>query len=326
MPQPSIAYAVGRVRAHARRPLGEAQLERLLSAATYEDALRMLTEMGWPDTQDSDVDTLSIGILEQACGLLRDISPQPELTDTFLLRHDARNLKALLKARILGVKPEGLSRCGTIPLDVMRHAVTERDYKKLPEILRQAIVALEKQVALDVDPMAIDVRLDQALYSEIASRMKTSGSLPAKRYFEAKVDFHNAVALLRLNRIPDQQLRLSDFLLPGGTVGKRQWQAIAAAPETLPNAFKAYDARLRDKLRLAQQDGRQIPALEKAVDDYLLALFRPLRNEPFSVEALLGWLLAFEREAGAVRLIMAGKLNGFQQEQIRERLRAAYGR
>jgi V/A-type H+-transporting ATPase subunit C len=55
-------------------------------------------------------------------------------------------------------------------------------------------------------------------------------------------------------------------------------------------------------------------------------LFRPLRNEPFAVEVLIGWLLAHEREAGAVRLIMAGKLNGFSQEAIRERLRDAYGR
>ena len=40
---------------------------------------------------------------------------------------------------------------------------------------------------------------------------------------------------------------------------------------------------------------------------------------------LVGYLLAEEREAGAVRLVMAGKQNGFDMEAIRERLRDLYG-
>lgn len=326
MPQPSVAYAVGRVRAQARKPLGEAQFERLLMAASYEDAQRLLGEMGWPDTQDGDVDAVSIRMLEHYCKLLRDISPEPALTDTFLLRHDARNLKALLKARVLGTSPEGLSNCGTQPTEALRHAVTERSYSKLPPAFRQAMEGLEKQLALQVDPMVIDVRLDQALFAEIDQRMKSLKSPAVKRYFDTKADFHNAVALLRLQALPGHPLPLSTVLLPGGSISLKQWQAIAAKPETLAKAFSAYDISLRQLLVQAQHDPVQIPALEKAVDDALLDLFRPLRHEPFASEVLLGWLLAHEREAGAVRLIMAGKLNGFPHELIRERLRAAYGR
>ena len=61
-------------------------------------------------------------------------------------------------------------------------------------------------------------------------------------------------------------------------------------------------------------------------EDHLLNMWRPFRHEPFAVETLIGWLLAHERAAQAIRLIMAAKRNGFSEEALRERLREAYGR
>jgi len=326
MPQPSVAYAVGRVRAQTRKPLGEAQLERLLTAPDYAEALRLLGEMGWPEPEGRDVQALSVSMLEKACAELRSITPDPALTDLFLLRHDAQNLKSLLKARVLGVEPEALSRCGTIPVDTLRHAVAEHSYKQLPDAFRTAMEALEKRVAIDPDPMEIDVRMDQALYRLIGNRLEKSGSAAARKYFSAKADLQNAVTYLRLQAVGQEELKLSDFLLPGGSVGEKDWLKLASRPETLPRLFAAYGRRVAGALGRAAADPKAIPALEKAADDYLLDLFRPLRNQPYSVDVLIGWLLAHERETAAVRLILAGKLNGFPQELIRERLREAYGR
>ncbi|NLM85365.1 MAG: V-type ATPase subunit [Clostridiales bacterium] len=326
MPQPSIAYAVGRVRAAARRPLGDAQLERLLSAASYEEALNMLTEMGWPDSADQDVEQLSIRMLEGIAKLLKDVSPDEELLSIFLLRHDAQNLKSLLKARILGVKPENLSKSGMLDLDTLVHAVNEHKYHKLIPEFRAVMETLEQKTALQVNPMKIDVLIDQALYGLIAKKLKNIKNKAAKTYFATKVDFLNAIALLRLQNIADDKVRFMDLLLPGGTISSKQWAAIQEKPHSLLKAFNGYPVKLQVALNKAIHDQKAIPALEKAVDDSLIALYRDSRNEPFSVDVLVGWLLAHEREAGAVRLIIAGKLNGFPQELIRERLREAYGR
>ena len=131
MPQSSIAYAIGSARAPSRRPLGRSDLERLISASGYEEARRQLADMGYGGGQDEDAGQLSVMALEEACAFLRRITPDPALTDAFLLRYDAQNLKTLLKARILGEEPEGLSFCGTIDADVLRLAVSDRVYKKL---------------------------------------------------------------------------------------------------------------------------------------------------------------------------------------------------
>lgn len=326
MPQPSIAYAVGRVSAPAWKPLGESQLDRLLSSSGYEEGLRLLSEMGWQRADNQDVEAISVVRLEKVCKLLRSISPEPEITDAFLMRHDAQNLKALLKARILGIAPEGLTNCGTIPLEKLRHAVIERVYYSLPEPFGKVMMELEKRISLTVNPMEIDIRIDQALYAFLGEKLKKSTSRAAGKFFSGKVDILNLIAFLRLEGMGMKPEAILDYLLPGGTITKLNWARVGESKALLDYHFLPYGRKVLDAMKEAAGNLAALPMLEKAMDDYLLSLFKAGKVEPFSLDVLLGWLLAHEREAAAVRLIMAGKLNGFSREQISERLREAYGR
>ena len=324
MPQSSIAYAIGSARAPSRRPLGRSDLERLISASGYEEARRQLADMGYGGGQDEDAGQLSVRALEQACAFLRRITPDPALTDAFLLRYDAQNLKILLKARILGEEPEGLSACGTIAADVLRHAVSERVYKKLPTGFMEAMQALEKRIALKVDPMEIDAVIDRAAFQMALERMKETKSDTARQYFSAKADLQNAVTALRLHALKGLNVKPEQLYLPGGSIKK--WPEANDLEEKLPRLFAAWPSGVREAVILSLSDAARIPVLEKAAEDHLLSMWRTFRHEPFAVEALIGWLLAHERAAQAVRLIMAAKRNGFSEEALRERLREAYGR
>ena len=62
------------------------------------------------------------------------------------------------------------------------------------------------------------------------------------------------------------------------------------------------------------------------MEELLGSLFTPARMEPESLDAVLDYLLAVEKESAAVRLIMAGKRNGMSVERIEQRLRSGYGR
>ncbi len=323
MPQPSIAYAVGCVRSSSRRPLGRAQLERLLAASSYEEARRQLTDMGFGGAQEEDITKLSASALEDACTYLRRITPNPELTDAFLLRYDAQNIKALLKARILDEAPEALSNCGTIAPDVLRHAVSERVYTKLPLPFKEALEALEKRIALDVNPMEIDARIDRAAFMMMVERVEASGCETARTYVKGKADLQNLVTVLRLRSMRGLKLSPQELYLPGGSITK--WPAVNELEDRLPKLFLSWPVAIREAIGRAVRDASKIPALEKAAEDYLIQLWRPFRHEPFAIEVLIGWLFAHERAAQAVRLIMAAKLNGFSEEAVRERLREAYG-
>ena len=51
---------------------------------------------------------------------------------------------------------------------------------------------------------------------------------------------------------------------------------------------------------------------------------RSLYNNPFGIAPLAAYILARENEIKMVRIILSGKLNGFPDEFIRERLRDMY--
>ena len=90
------AYATGRIRALENHLIGTARLGRYLEARSAEDIGRLLTEDGYPAAADPE-NSLNRE-LETTYGLIRSLSPDPDMIDALLLAHDFHNLKVMLKA------------------------------------------------------------------------------------------------------------------------------------------------------------------------------------------------------------------------------------
>ena len=326
MPQDSVLYAVGRLRMLRRRMLSASQMQRLLSAADAQEAQRVLLEAGYITPEQPDAEKASMDRLLDASRMVSRLSPDPATTDSFLLRYDVLNLKTLLKARILGEEAEALSPGGTLDPEMLRHAVADHSYGRLPEPLKDAMEALEKRVAVSVDPMEIDVRLDQAMYRMMLDGLRKTRSPAARKWLEAKADFVNMRSYLRLRGM-QASLSLADVLVPGGQM-ERKLRASGGenGDHLLSSAALTYGGRIAALASRAMEDMSQIGQLEKAMDEYLVNLFAQERMQPDSIDAVIDYLLQVEEQSADVRLIMAGKRNGFSQDEIAERLRGNYGR
>lgn len=327
MPQSSVAYAVARVHIRMREALDGSHLDRLLSETSYEDALQALAEIGWAEANDSrDVEAIAIAYVQKACTLVKAVSPCQDATDSFLLRYDGLNLKALLKARCLSKQTTQLSACGVIPVDRLSHAVMERNYAMLPKTLGMALQSLEKTLAVKEDALAIDTTVDKAIYTLIHEKMQGVQSLAIQRYFEGRVDMLSAIMLLRIKHMGRNAAFLQDMLLPGGAITRETWMNAFEKTESIPSLIAKYGIRVRDAASMAIENVNALPMLEKAMDDTLLKPFSILRYDIARIEPVIGYLLGVEREAAAVRLILAGIKNGFSREAIWERLRDLYGK
>lgn len=325
MPQPSVSYACGRVGVLRRSVLGPSQLERLMAAHTYEEACRTLSDIGFVGAENADFQAAADQHVRRACVLVNEVTPRPELTDCFLLRYDIHNLKVLLKSRFLGKEPEFLSACGSLPLEALRHAVSEHRYHALPDVLRDALDALEKQLARAFDPMLVDAELDKAMYRLIFDRLKRASCPTARAYFTAKVDMQNLIILLRTRAMQKDFAFFEKLFLPCGSVELKAFGKAADDPERLSRLMKPYGVNAVQTALQCALDPSRLPLMEKAADDYLYSLFRGARYQSTGMDVLLGYLLKAQREATDVRLIMAGKLNGFAQSQLDERVRELDG-
>ena len=322
----SVAHAVARVHVLGRDALDESRIDRLLNASGYAEALQVLSEIGWTNDVGQDAEAVAGARVRKACELVRRIAPEEAAVDCFLMRYDALNLKMLLKARCLSQKPEMLSPCGTIPVDVLERCVTDRNYKRLPQPLRDALDALEKALSVQENALEIDVAVDKAVCEWTQERLEGVRSDVIRGYFSARSDMQNAIMLLRVRKRGYDVSFMASMLLPGGTIDEEQWRKAFEKPETLDKLLEKYGARVRTAVQGAAQDAARLPALEKAMDDALLKPFTDLRYDALRPEPVCGYLLGAEREAAAVRLVLAGKLNGFAPEAVRERLRELYGK
>ena len=321
MPQQSLQYALGRIGVQGRHALKGAQLDRLYAAKTYEEARKTLMEVGFTDNESADFQTVADEHVQHACRLVRAVTPQPEVTDCFQLRYDVHNLKVLLKSRFLAKKPEYLSACGTLDVAKLRHAVAERRYDALPEAFRDALNRLEKQLAIKLDPMLIDVRLDQAMYRYAFEQLRGRKASPAYRYFESKADLQNIIMLLRARAMGKSAAFFADLAIEGGRVPVATLRKAFEDTDRLPKLMSAYGPKVQLAVAKAALDAKALPALEKEMDDYLLGLFSLCKYQTDGVEPLIRYLLLRQREATDVRLILAGKQNGFAPEAVAERVR-----
>lgn len=326
MPQKSYGYAVGQVRVLEQNLLGRSALERLSSASSVDELARALTELGWGEAHTKQgIERLCDKHVLDACELVKRATPEPDVTDCFLLKYDILNLKVLLKSRVLGLVQEELSPCGTIDPELLRRAVSENSYQDLPPALKDVMVQIERRIAVAMDPLYVDARLDVAHFEIIRQKLARTRNMDIKRYFSHKADITNLLIALRSAHMGRGAQFALELLVPGGELPIDQVARVADEPERAAalTYMRPYSGMVKEALANPQR-GAGLATLEKRMDDHLLSLIRPHRFEPTTVMPLVGYLLAREREAAAVRLIATAKNARVPQEKLSERLRELY--
>lgn len=326
MPQKSYAYAVGRVRALERTLISRQALDRMVSAASLSEVARVLSDAGWGEASTQrEVERLADEQMLAACRLVREGSPNPDATDCFLLKYDFLNLKLLIKGRVLGEAVDQLSPCGTLDAELLRRAVSENNYASLPRAFRDAIAPIERRIAVEMDPLWVDAELDKAMYKMMSERAGRCGEEAVAAYVRDRADLTNLLIALRVAAMGREEAFARALFVPGGQLPLARLEAVAREPERAQALVlgKPYVRAVAAGLA-ALQGGAGLAPLEKHIDDYLLARIRPQRYQPTSVLPVIGYLLAREREAAAVRLIATAKASGVDPERLAERLRELY--
>ena len=98
MPQPSYAYACARISALEKSLFGRDAIRRM-AEGSLDDALRQLADAKYgnlPDATGEDTERMIESVRKQTADTIRELSPDNELTDLFLLQTDAQNLKVLI--------------------------------------------------------------------------------------------------------------------------------------------------------------------------------------------------------------------------------------
>ena len=329
MPQPSYAYACARISALEKSLFGKDAIRRM-AEGSLEDALRQLSDAKYGNLQDAlaeDTERMIESVRRQTAQTIQELSPDATLTDLFLLQTDAHNLKVLVKARMLGAADFAWLEGGLFTREQLVAMVADAKYDELPECMREALIRLEAKLKISQEPQLVSVYIDYGYHAHCLAVSATIKEPFAKQHFAALCDFNDVITFLRMRAMGAHKEDLKEALLPNAGIRREDMiEAYELSAESLTKAISSSVAKsaLQDGLSRMLVSGN-IAMLEKARDDYLLSLVNAHRHETMTIFPIVGYYLARDREAKAVRLILTVKRNGLDDAVIAERLRELYG-
>ena len=313
-------FAVGKVRVLQTRVFGAGTYERLLDAPTFSEQLRVLSDTIYgryledAETAD-DVETGLEAALDDFYRFLDDASLPEAVVRFFRVRYDYANLRAVLKARALGVSTEGMVvALGTVPPDVVTGPVSG-----LPGFLGDIAKALT--AGPDEEPVtveAIDAVVEAALFGDLVRSAKTAKSGALRELATLTVDVANARSAVRAHRRGVPAMELAGMLHPGGSIRVSDIEAWYPLPS------EEFTGALAASRALKGVSGTELASdigLDVILDNLVARFVRRVRTVPFGPEPVIAYVMAREAEVVAVRTLLIGKLAGLDRDALRRRLR-----
>ena len=191
----SYEYALGCLQASARPPLSKDQWNRF-QGADFSQAMQLLRELGYPSGEDY------LMVLEQdwekTADFIREISPQPELTQLLFFEEDASNLKLYRKAVLAGRSMDGLLlRRGSMDLRLLQVCAEINEYSPLGEELENALAPLQDTE----DPCRISCVIDNAFFARAKAKARQGRSASLAQLLEQYGRGRNSLTAWRLNQL-----------------------------------------------------------------------------------------------------------------------------
>lgn len=315
------------IRSMERRLLDRARMERMLDAATDDEAVRILTEVGYEAFDPASDRALNAALLrrrEELFGELYRYAPEPEIIDVFKLKYDYHNLKAVLKARDGDVSHLLVDAGRVKATELQRRYRESGGWDFLPPAMAEAAKEGQRVLAETGDPQRSDAVVDRAWFAEMLSLAEETKCAYLVDYIRATIDAANLRSVIRTLRMGRTPAFLKEFLFPGGTVSVDACLKAAVNGE-VEQTYRTTVLRAAAQAgKEAVESGGSLTAFEKLCDDAVLQQAGRARRIPFGVEVVIGFVAARETEVSNVRIIMAGRMAGISADTIRERLRESY--
>ena len=325
----SYPYASARVRALEGRLITRDRISRVIEAKDFDAAMRALSEIGYgqPAPAGASFEQLISKELSETDALLGAISPSAAFTRIMRAERDFYNLKVLIKLLMQDKPLDSVPLSpGNIPVETLRSALGENSYRDLPDTMTAGLHYIDRKFAIAADASIIGIALDRAYAKEIRGLLKEMNDSLVTEYFQAFFDLSNFIALMRVRKSDYSRESFERVFVKGGTIDRSVFaKAYDAAEENvlaaaLPSGYRhAMNAAFAEYLKTGS-----LYMLEKARDDYLLGMLEDKKYDMFGIGPLMGYYIAKQREAAAVRMVMTAKLGGISAETVTMRMKELY--
>ena len=315
------------LRAREPRMLSAERAENMIDASAFEDAVRILTDLGYEDLSQmtaKEIDSFLNRRRDDVFAEISRMSPDREIVDLFRIKYDYHNVKVLIKAEAMNASSDGLfSEAGRMPSAELKRLYSEEKYGFLPGKLGTAAETAKSILSRTSNPQLADFELDRSYFSELKEIADRSENEFLAGYVKLLIDAANLKSAVRTKRMGKSSELLKEAWIPGGSVDSGDILS-ADDPEKLIRLFGSAGLGKAAELGVEAGNGGKLTGFELACDNAVTGYLKNAKRVTYGSEVVAGYLAAAENEITAVRMILTGKLAGVRGEVLKERLRELY--
>lgn len=314
-------YAVARIHAKESSMLSSQDMERLMSAAGFNEAVGILAEKGYDTTDSTASDEILSREREKTYKLISELVGDMSAFDIFFLENDFQNLKAAVKSAVTSETGGNVYVSGgTVSAELIDSAVKTREFDKLPEFLGDIAEKALKALLETNDGGLCDLMIDKAYLERLLKKGRESDSEMVRRYAE----LYTAMSDIRI-AVRGCRLEKSREFFKRSLVECKTLSADSLAEAAAKGMDDLYEYLMTTDYSVAVDVIKEsYVAFEKWCDDKIMDELRKEKFNNFTIGPIAAYILAKETELKAVGLILTAKQNNLEMSVIRERLRELY--
>lgn len=317
-----------RVRALEAKLLSRERMQRMLDAATADDAAKILSECGYPEMVPLGPQSMQDILSAEHRKVFEDLEafvPESALIDVFKLRYDYHNVKVLLKAEATNSEAAPLLMdLGRVPVRELTEKFNAADLRGIPPILQAAMAHARETLGTTRDPQLSDLILDKAYYQDMFALAKQADSAFLTGYVRISIDAANLRTAVRTVRMGKNAEFLRDILFSGGNMDATRVLTAASAGGSLAELFGLSPLKEAAEAGVAALTGGRLTRFERLCDNAVSDYLKTAKYVSFGPAPVVAYLAAKENELTAIRIILSGRLSKLPAETIQERLRDSY--
>ncbi len=325
-------YASAKLRALEPKILDATDIERMVDAPDFTTAFKVLNDTDYADNLlDKEPAQYRDALREdyvQMHKLLYEITPDINLLKLVYLERDFLTIRMLLKAKYFNKLDEiqPLLRDDTIhDKDKLVAYITEGVDNGLRRRFKIAITHVLERLPEQPTPAQIDIITTQEMYRLKLHLAKKIGSDTIASLIKTQIDNANILMAIRAKRQGIDRATFESYCIFGGTISHTD--IIGKYEEELTSFQSLISARYDTSTASAFQqllDNDTLYPLEKALDDFLTKQAQQIKFVSYGPEVVYAYFLAKHIAVQNIRLILAGKFNSINAEEIKKTLRLSY--
>lgn len=320
---PNSVYANARASVLHNNLLGVERINRMIEASSVEDAFRVLSEINFGDnismSSPLEFEKLISSEEEKLFDFIKTSSPSENIKKFILYKNDYHNAEVFIKAKHLKIDVENMLVCdGVYSKEVLKDKIFSDDYSSFPSSLSNVLRFADGEfVSNKATGVSIGGAFIKALYKELFILSKRDKFL--KELYLTKVDCINVGVALRLRNY----VQAVDFFIPNGRLSDLELKNLCEnSLDELKSTF-VYSP-IKDIILMAIEEAgnsKSLSQFEKLSDYYAVSLIKKKEYSSSGNIPFLKYVFNKLNDLINIRIILIGLINGFSQQDIKNRIR-----